>query len=288
MPFSAADALYGFALPALAAAVGCFVVRRALGDDLGGRYAAAVAFAGAFVLGYWLVKLGPWMPEAHWHWLPYAVLLAAIAGPVGSATGVRLFERVLLFAAVALVAAWDLAPNWENPELSRKTQIAAWVALVVVVALLLRPLATAVSGGLLSAVCAICCIAAAVVLNCSGSNLFTQLAGAGAGAMTGVAIAAAFDRRTNALDGWPLPFAVFLSGALWIGQSNSFGDVPLASYVLVSLSPLAMWIGVRGPIAQLTGVKRTLALAALGIALAAVAATLALVAETPFADDYDY
>lgn len=287
MPFSAADALYGFVLPALATAVGCFVVRRALGDDVGGRHAAAMAFAGAFVLGYWLVGLGPLLPDAHWHWLPYAVLLAGIAGAVGSAAGVRFGERGLLFAAVALVAAWRLAPDWENPELSRGTQIVAWIALVVVVAALLRPLATAVSGGLLAGVCAACCIAAAIVLNCSGSNLFTQLAGAGAGAMTGVAIAAAVDRRASERDGWPLPFVVFLSGALWIGQANSFSNVPLASYLLVPLSPLAMWIGVRGPIGRLTGVKRTLALATLGIALAAIAAAIALVAEPPFGDEYD-
>jgi hypothetical protein len=279
MPFSATDVLYGFVAPAIAAFVAYFLLRSVFAADVADRYATGLAFAVAVFVGNWLLALSPWHPTSSWHWLPYAVALAAIIGGAVEASGLRTVERIAIYAVIAIVAAWHLAPTRANLDPARGIQIATWAALVAVVATAIAPLPRFIGPALLNAVLAFVCGFGAIVMIFSGSLRFAQLAGLGVGGMAGLAVAHVFPARPIARDAVALPLAVFLCGAMWIGYVNSFTSVPLASYLLVAISPLAMWIARLGPIAQLTGFKRVAVIAVAGIALAALGSVLAYLAE---------
>ena len=76
MPFSLTDLLYGIVVPALLAGITIAVLHRFGPGEIFKRSAATVALVAGFLAGYGLLGLGPWQPAAHWHWLPWAVLLS--------------------------------------------------------------------------------------------------------------------------------------------------------------------------------------------------------------------
>jgi hypothetical protein len=286
MPFSFEDVLYGFLLPSIVAMLGTIVFRRVLPGDMGDRYGASIGFAVALFSGYRMLDLGPWMPEKHWHWLPHSVTLAAIFGSAASAAGVRWLERFGLYIAVTFIAAWHLVPTWEHLDPSRRTYLAVWTLCVAVIASLIYRMPRSVPSALQCSVLAVTCACGAVVLILSGNLRFGQIAGIGAGACMGIAIASAFVRQEAVRNYAALPVAVFLSGAMLIGRVNSFSEVPLVSYVLVPLSPLMLWGLAVGPLAKLPGIQRTIAGFVIGVALAGVATAVALIAEPIESDEY--
>lgn len=285
MPISLNEALLGFAVPAVVAALTLLLIKRCLPDDVGSRYAPSTAFVTSILVGYHFLGIAPWTPTAHWHWLPYALVLVCVLGPVANATGVRIGERLLVYALLALVVAWHLAPTWANVAPAKSTQILVWAAAATVAALAFESLAKKSAGPFLPTVLAIICICASAVVVLSESLRLGQLTGIGAGAMTGIAIAAALGRQTGSLTAISLPLFVFLAGTMWIGHVNSFSKVPSASYLLVALSPLAYWICQAGPLSRMTGWRRTAVHAALSIAPAIIA--LALAASTISASDFE-
>src|SRR5687767_4558257 len=101
MPFTATDVLLGFLLPAFLAGGVFALLSRFSRDGLAGRFAPSVAFIGGCLIGYFALKLGPPLPDRHWHWLPYVMLLPLVLGPVSVAPGVTAVERVLLYGLVA-------------------------------------------------------------------------------------------------------------------------------------------------------------------------------------------
>ncbi len=285
MPISLNEALLGFALPAVAAALALLLAKRCLSGDMSSRYAPSLALLVGFMLGYQLLGIGSWLPTSHWHWLPYALVFAAVLGPVANAAGVGLGEKLMVYALAALVIAWQLAPTWANVDPAKSTQILICAAAVSVAAFAFDPLAQKSVGPFLPFMLAIISVCAAVVVVVSGSLRLGQLTGIGAGAMTGIAIAAALGRQTGSLTAISLPLFVFLTGTMWIGHVNSFSEVPTASYPLVAVSPLAYWICQAGPLSRMTGWRRTAVHAALSIAPAIIA--LALAASTISASDFE-
>ncbi len=84
-------------VPIITSIVIVFLSRRFLPDRVSNRYAAAIAFAAAFFIGY--VLLPSWAeppPNRHWHWLPYLVAGAMVIGPLGLASGILAAERWLM------------------------------------------------------------------------------------------------------------------------------------------------------------------------------------------------
>ncbi len=250
MPFSLSDLLYGGVVPVLVAGVSCWLVQRSLPRDLGERYAATVAILAGFLTGYALLALAPWTPTAHWHWLPYALLGASVAGPIACAGSVRWFERIFLNIAVATVAGWLLVPTWEDLAPSRPVHVIAVVVCMTALAALLEPLARRMPGPLLPVILWLTMTAAAVVLALSGSLRFAQIGVAAAAACFGIMLVACSRRDTNSIAGIGLPFAVIIVGLLLIGRVNSFSNVPMAAYLLVPAAPLLLWARVVGPFAK--------------------------------------
>jgi hypothetical protein len=279
MPFTINDILYGGAVPVIVAVTTLFVFRYLLPLAYSVRASASMATLSGFLVGYGLLKLAPWAPEAHWHWLPYLLIASAIVGPVACAVGVNHVERLLLYLLVAVVAAWFLVPTWEDLDPSRTIHCVVFVAYVVVLASLLEPLAIRLLGPLLPIVFWATMTTAAVVLALSGSLRFAQIALAGAGSLFGVLLVACFRRETNHVTGLALLFSVMAVGLMLVGRVNSFSEVPLASYLLVPAAPLSLWLGVTGPLTQMTRGKRMVVSLILPFALLGGALLLAAMAE---------
>ena len=286
MPFSIVDILYGGAAPAVVACIVSMVLRRFAPQDVGKRYAASLAVLAGFALAYRLLDLGPWAASAHWEWLPYALIASALVGPIASTEGVKLWERLLLYAFVAIVTGWFLVPTWEDLDPSRAVHLGVLAAYLVLLAGLLEPLANRARGPLLLFVLWATLAATTAVLVLSGNLRFAQMALAGAAALFGVALVACVRRETNYTKGVSLIFSMMAVGLMLIGRVNSFSEVPLASYLLVPAAPLALWCSAVGPLSTLTGVKGVTVRVALPFSLLGVAVVLAICAEMSGAGEY--
>jgi len=281
MPFPVTDIVYGCLAPALVAGAVVWALHRKSLGAAGSRFGASAALAAGFFLGYRLLSLSPWMPEAHWQWLPYAVLLAAVVGPIVTAPRGSWPVRIGSCAIVAIAAAWFLVPAWEKLEPSRLVYLIGWVVYVTSLTALLSPLTSRFPGPLLPVVLAATLLAGGMVLFLADILRFAWIGVAGAGAMAGIATVAAFDKRTDAIAGVTLPFAVLLAGALLVGRLNSFSDVPWVSYLLVPLAPLLLWVGTRGRLSTLTGARRAVVCAVLPGLPLAIALLLAALGTRP-------
>ncbi len=275
MPFTFNDLAYGFAVPAVVSAVALLVFCRMLPEKVSRATAAPLALTAGFLTGYWLLELGPYVPEAYREWLPYTVLAASVASAIPQR---RLPMRIAIAAAVAGFAAWLLVPGWEHLEPSAATHRIAWLVLVIPVLLALESSTQKFPGWLVAAVLGMTMVAAAIVLLLSGSLLFCQIAGCGAGALVGMGLLTACKLHDQTFEGLALPFTILLAGILLIGRVESFSDVPLISYLLLPVAPLMLCFFVTGPLSRLSGFKAValkLSLPALVCAVAVIAAVVA-------------
>src|SRR5262245_8200794 len=104
--------LYTAVIPMLTAAAVAWLARRGLPPAIAQRYWLGLALAVGFIIGYWLLpERPPLAPVKHWHWLPYLAAMA-LAGGLTSASDASWIARLLVYGAVALVAAWKLVPHW--------------------------------------------------------------------------------------------------------------------------------------------------------------------------------
>ena len=119
MPFTVTDILYGGAMPAFVAGLLMLILRWLLPDAFEKRYTVVIAFVTGFFVGYGMLSLSPWIPTAHWHWLPWMLLAGTVVGPISCANGVYRIEKWLLYALLALGVGWMLVPTWEDLEPAR-------------------------------------------------------------------------------------------------------------------------------------------------------------------------
>jgi hypothetical protein len=286
MPFTVKDIAYGGVMPVIVTAVVVLIVRQCFGSDDRDRHSASVATVVGFLVGYGMLSLAPWSPTAHWHWLPYAVVLAAIVGPVTCVEGVTFVERQMLYVLVALIVGYVLVPEWEDLVPSRNVHLALFVIYVVVLSGLLKPLTKRLVGPLLPVIFWATFTAAAIVLALSGNLRFAQIAIAMAGALFGIVLVAFVRRDENHLMGISLLFSIASVGSLLIGHANSFSEVPFASYLMIPAAPLFAWFGFVGPFAQLSGIKRVFAIATVPVTLLAVAVLMAVIADLGAGGEY--
>lgn len=277
MPFSLADFLYGGLIPAAVAAALWRLLSRRPGASNLQRFATAAAFVAAVHAGYWLLALGKPAPASHWEWLPWALVLSlAAAVPAASGQRGRLLTSVLLLI-VAVAASWLLVPDWEHLEPSWTAHLGALTVGIVVIAAGLAPLARRTPAAKVFVLLAVVLVCESVILALAGSLRFAQIAGCGAAALAGMSLAAFFDRMGRTAEGIALPFALLAAGMMLIGRVNSFSEVPLISYLLPPLSPLALWPMAAGPLARTTARRRWLP-ALLPVVLCLLAVGLAAMA----------
>lgn len=197
-----------------------------------GRAAGAAAIALGWLAAVAALQLAPLRPDADlpWRWPPALAVLAASCG--------CLPDRLRFVAGflVAALAGWILVPSWDGLLASRGVLRLVIGAFVLAYWFLprLTPAARWGAGAL-----AVAAVAAALILERSRSGLFAQMAGALAGALTGLMVVS---HRPTVLAGAMPVVAVLLPGLLASGRFNSHSDVPLASYLLCALAPLGLAI----------------------------------------------
>ena len=278
MPLSLKDIGFGFVMPMLIAALLQAGLRRFSTGDLGTRYSASIAAAGGFLSGYVSLSLAPLWPTAHWHWVPFAMTLAAVTGPISLARGVTRFERILLALILASIAAWFLVPTWPDLQPDRGRYLCVFAASVVLLIALLEPLAKRFPGPLLPSLLGLSLAAAAGVLLLAGSLRFAQIAGMAVAAFWGCAVAIRLVSRASTFDGAAAFYSVTVTGLLLVGKVNSYAEVPVICYVLLPLAPLMLWTSVRGPLARLQGLSRLACQVAIVVTPLAGAVIVAIIA----------
>ena len=101
--------VYGGIIPTVVPLATASLLLGVLPESASRRYAAAVAFGAAFVVGYMLLpSWAEFVPTRHWHWLPYLGAAAMILALIRLAQGLSTPERWLLHLLLSAVAA--LAP----------------------------------------------------------------------------------------------------------------------------------------------------------------------------------
>jgi hypothetical protein len=278
MPLSLKDLLYGGLVPAVVAFVVWFLARLILKENAAARYAPSLALVTGFATGYFLVGLGPWMVKSHYTWLPYVVAATVIVAPLAHASGVSWFERLLLYAVFAVVAAWLLVPDRKEMDPTRLQLLLTWGPGLVLTAFLLDGVIERFRGPLLPGLLTFTAICTAAVLGLSGNLRFAQMIGAGAAALGAITVATLWAKEVS-LKGISLPFATLIWGGMLIARMNTSSAVPLASYVIVPVAPLLMWAAVRGPLSRGAGFVAGLKKTALPVIACVVAVAMAAMAE---------
>ncbi|PQO46509.1 hypothetical protein [Blastopirellula marina] len=236
--------------------------------------------AASAAIGYFVLELGPWVPDAHYEWIGAAVLLAVVvASVVGCFTQysfVRFGLLPLAYAAVVIGVGFYLMPTYPDLSPAYSTYLACWCGGVFVLSVAVDvypyngswPFAVVLIGT---------CLAAAGIAFLSDSMRFAQVTALAFAATLGLSIIGLLMRRPL-LSGLGLPLMVYLAGMLLIAHTNSWSDVSLVSYWLPMVGPfLAVMAGllispVRFPKAHAAVVILAAAIpATVGVAMAVVA-----------------
>lgn len=294
------DAVQFAVLPAALAAAAVFAVILLAGGSRWASAGAALAFAAGAGVGNWYRPALPWLSEKPdwqwlpvfgdrlalpapvwkpegpaWHWLLWLGLAALAVGLLTRMPYVPAAVRWLARAAAAALAAWLLVPADLREELA--WTVAAFAAAVFAEWSLLEPLCERSPGGSVPLGLALTFFAAAAVLLHAHTMRFTDVAAFLGASLGGIAVAA----RRKADAGAAVPgAAVLLPGLLLIGNNTTESEVPLASFLLVALAPLALLPTLLPPFGRWQGVRLKLLQLALILAPLIVAVVLAMRAES--------
>ena len=237
--------------PAAAAAVAFAAILAVFGRRAAGP-AAVVALAAGWAAGNALTGVAEWVPgTSRIEWVPWLALAAAVAGlltrvprlPAG--VGWAVWAAVIAFAAVKLVRASDpTSPWWTVP---------AFVLLNAAVGFGLAALSRRDPGAGVPAVAALALVTAGSVLIHAHTARLMEAATIAGAALSGIAAVAL---ATKADAGAALPAAaVFLTGVLVIGHHETYSEVPVKSFVLPAVAPLAAAAALVPPLTRLTGAR---------------------------------
>lgn len=240
MPFSPMELLLGLGLPILVSAVVSLVIRLVPWSESLRRQSAGFALGAAFFLGVRLIELSDWLPTQPWMWFPYAVLVAALCGPLSVAPGVSWFERFVLYAVLSTIAAWMLVPTWSSLEPSRWVWWVGTAATMTVVGLGIELIASREKGTRLSLLMFAVVTIASVLVMLSGSARFAQFLMAFAGGLFGFALTSWLKARDGSFSGAGLATAFALVGMLMTAKVNSFSKIPFASYAALAAIPVLL------------------------------------------------
>jgi hypothetical protein len=269
---------------AAAALAAAWLLGRLLPPAAAARYALATAAATGFFAGYAL--LPDWaalVPARHWQWLPYLGIAAAALGAVGSASGVQFWERWLLYALLAVVAAWQLVPTWATLEPARPVAIPLLAAYLFLLMALLAALPERLLGKQFVASATAATIGVALLLAIGVSAKFGAVAAVAAAAHSGAWAASRFTAQQSPSPVAPIaaaargviPVFVILAGGLaFVGAIEP--SPKLYPLFLAPAAPLVLWLFAAGPLARLSGwsaiaAQSTAVLTVLIVALAWVA-----------------
>lgn len=219
------------------------------------RYTGALGFAAGFLSAYAYLEPSHLLPVSQWQRLPWLAIVAAVAGPIGIASGVKRPERWALSAIVALNAAWFLVPTRATLEPARPTYIFAVAAALTLLWNLMDRPAQSQSGVPLMLALAVTCLSGAALVAFVVSTRIGFLGAACAAALAGGGLSAALKRDSTVVRGVLAPASVILVGVLLTAQLNG---LPLSTIALILSAPLALWLFEGGPLSKLQGLQSQL------------------------------
>ena len=209
----------------------------------GPALALAAAFAAAFA-GLRGIRFPP--REANM-WLNYLGAIAVLIAIAATVAGPKKWRWPIVGASIALILAtvWLLARSqipifgWRH-FLMRAAVIAAGM---VVWWLLMERLATRTKGAAatLPLILTICASVAAITLVNAHSMFLGELAGASAAALGAIMVAALWFKKLSLARGGMLALSVVLVGVILAG--HFFADLSKLDLILLSVAPLAAWLG---------------------------------------------
>lgn len=126
MPFTIQDLLLGILVPAAASfglAAGASGLTRPRPLP---RPVAPLAVVCGFLLGYWLLELGPLRPKLDRDWVPYSAVFALIPAALPGRSRVARLVRLAVLAIVIFASAWLLVPTWPTLDPSRTVYLWSW------------------------------------------------------------------------------------------------------------------------------------------------------------------
>ena len=200
-----------------------------------GQCGAVLAVAAAWLVGNWQRELFPWHPEKQWEWLPRIAAGVMLVGFVGRLPQVPRLDRWTLYAVASVVAAWMLTPT----DVQATTPWAVWLfgGTFFVEWVVLDALAEAAPGGAVAMGVALLLFASGSVVFCAGWGSVSEAAIRMGCGFAGLVLVAWWFRVDI---GAAVPAGiVFVMGLLFAGYNNLESNVPLTSFLLPALAPLA-------------------------------------------------
>jgi hypothetical protein len=235
-----------------------------------GLTAGWVALAGSGQLGWEFLK-----PTDSWHWLLPLSLLALAAG-VGERRSPARAVSWPLRLAVAGLTAWLLIRAEAAVQPVRPGWYAGLGGAVLALWGLLDAAARRRPGWELPALLTAVAVGAAIVLERADFLFLAQLAGVLAAVLGGCALLAWYRPATGPAQAVVPAVAVSLPGLMFAGYFNHFSEVPAASFLLVTATPLVLAATAWLPHPERTGWRPTalragITLVPLGVAVALAA-----------------
>ncbi len=246
---------YGVVVPALISTAVVFNLPRLLPEKVGYRYAGAIAVASAFFVGYALLpEWAELTPQRHWHWLPYLGLAAAVLAPVGLANGVHTVERWLLFALLAVCAAWLLVPTWASLKPPRGTYIPILAVYLFLLMALIELLPNRVSPRFLALALLAAALVTTVAVTAFVSVRYGTLGGIAVAALVGCGGLFRPQQEEPSLRAAAVVYALLIGGVAFVGFVEP--EPPLRGILVLPAAPVALWLVCWGPLVKLGGRKR--------------------------------
>jgi hypothetical protein len=256
--------LYTAVIPMLTAAAAAWVARRGLPPAIAQRYWLGLALAVGFVIGYWLLPdRPPLVPVKHWHWLPYLAAMT-LAGGLTSAGDASWIARLLVYVAVALVAAWKLVPHWEDlqPPWHYTVSLLAGYFLLLTAFLVALPdrLLGRLFVGLLCASAGV----TALLITIGFSVKYGQVAAIAAAGLAGCCLMAflPIPKRSvsegtvvtlpTAIRGLIPVFTILVGGLAFVGAIEPTPKT-MPIFLVAPATTLMLWLFAAGPLSRLQG-----------------------------------
>jgi hypothetical protein len=269
MGFELQALVFGLLVPGAVSLACCWAAARrpaAPARGLAGSLIFLAVAACAFAM-----SLISFPPREAWQWLPWLALAMTLPSLL---TG-HLAILEIFYAIIAIAAAWLLVPDVERLAPQRPYWLAALPALVLASTTSAVWQARTLDGPALAFYWVLISSAAPLLVFLASLGTFAHLAGMLTASAAGAFIAGLLrrGRPINAVlaPGW----ASLCAGLVLEARLASFSEVPLASYLLVLLSPFMIWLTALPGLRKMKPVWRTtigtlcvLAPLAIGLALA--------------------
>jgi len=247
-------ALYSVAAPAATALGVACLLRLVAPAGLSKRFALPLGLAAGFLVGYLILPdRAAIVPVRHWHWLPWvgaAAVLGAISREGVTPSRFGAIERWLVFAALALFAAWNLVPLWPHltpPRLYSVPLVAAYLFLLMVG---LSHLPDRLLGRLSLVILLASAAASALLITIAVSMRMGNVGAIAAAATVGCVTAALVGEHAPLSTRSMIPaFALLVGGTAYVGAIEA---TPRPLVLLPPVVPLVLWLFATGPLGRLS------------------------------------